>query len=178
MFVRARGQAAALARRNAALQRLAEQALAENRRLLNVLHDTGTETGLAPQPGIGELDTLAASVRATDVPVNLVIDGDPAALPAAVDASVYRIVQEALTNVLKHADPARADVTIVCAREAVTVEIIDNGTRQPGDQPSACGHGLAGMRELAAVFGGQFHAGPRPDGGFAVRARLPLGDLP
>jgi signal transduction histidine kinase len=229
-FVRARRQAAALAGRNAALQRLAEQAaaderariarelhdiishhlsvmvllaagarasgkatgaalenleniensgrqaLAENRRLLDVLRDTGEETGLAPQPGIGELDTLAGSVRATGVPVNLVIDGDPAALPAAVDVSAYRIVQEALTNVLKHAGPARADVTICCARESVTIEITDNGTTRPAHQPPAGGHGLAGMRERAAVFGGQFHAGPRPGGGFTVRARLPLGD--
>ena len=108
--------------------------------------------------------------------MNLVIDGDPAALPAAVDVSVYRIIQEALTNVLKHAGPARADVTIGCADEAVTIEITDNGTREPGNRVPAGGHGLAGMRERVAIFGGEFHAGPRPGGGFAVRARLPLGD--
>jgi signal transduction histidine kinase len=230
VFVHARRQAAALAGRNAALQRLAEQAaaderariarelhdivahhlsvmvllatgarasgkatgaalenleniessgrqaLAENRRLLDVLRDTGEEAGLAPQPGIGELDALAGSVRATGVPVNLVIDGDPAALTAAVDVSVYRIVQEALTNVLKHAGPARADVIIDCAAEAVTIEITDNGTRQPAPQSPAGGHGLAGMRERVAVFGGELAAGARPDGGFAVRARLPLVD--
>jgi signal transduction histidine kinase len=229
VLVRARRQSVALARRNVALQRQAEQAaaaerariarelhdivahhlsvivlqaaaarspgrpagpaldkiensgrqaLAETRRMLGVLHGTGEETAFAPQPGISELDTLAGTVRAAGLPVSLVIDGDPAAVPAAVDVSVYRIVQEALTNVLKHAGPARADVTIGCAEEAVTIEITDNGTRQPGDQPPIGGHGLAGMRERAAIFGGQFHAGPRPGGGFTVRARLPVGDLP
>ena len=108
--------------------------------------------------------------------MNLIIDGDHAALPAAVDVSVYRIVQEALTNALKHAGPARADVTIGCAAGTVTIEITDNGTGQPGNRTRAGGHGLAGMRERVAVFGGELSAGPRPGGGFAVRARLPLGD--
>jgi signal transduction histidine kinase len=229
VLVRARRQSVALARRNAALQRQAEQAaaaerariarelhdivahhlsvivlqaaaarrpgrlagpalekiehsgrqaLTETRRMLGVLHGTGEETGLAPQPGISELETLAGTVSASGVPVNLVIDGDPAAVPAAVDVSVYRIVQEALTNVLKHAGPARADVTIGCADEAVTIEITDNGTGELRDRTRAGGHGLAGMRERAAVFGGELAAGPRSGGGFAVRARLPLGDLP
>jgi signal transduction histidine kinase len=154
------------------------QALTETRRMLGVLHGNGEETGLAPQPGISELDALADTVRAAGLPVSLVIDGDPAAVPGAVDVSVYRIVQEALTNVLKHAGPARADVTIGCAAEAVTVEITDNGTGELRDRTLAGGHGLAGMRERAAVFGGQFHAGPRPGGGFTVRARLRLGDVP
>jgi signal transduction histidine kinase len=92
-----------------------------------------------------------------------------------VEVSVYRIVQEALTNVLKHAGPARADVTIGCTREAVTIEITDNGTGQPDHQAPAGGHGLAGMRERIAVFGGELAAGPRPGGGFTVRARLPAG---
>ena len=156
------------------IENSARQALAETRRLLGVLRDPDEETELAPQPGIGDLDALAASVRAAGVPVNLVIDCDRAALPAAMDVSVYRIVQEALTNVLKHAGPARADVAIGCADDTVTIEVTDNGTREPGDQ--AGGHGLAGMRERAAVFGGELAAGPRPGGGFAVRARLPLSD--
>jgi signal transduction histidine kinase len=153
------------------------QALAETRRLLGVLRDPDEEIALAPQPGIGELDALADSVRSAGVPVNLVVRGDRAELPAAVDVSVYRIVQEALTNVLKHAGPARADVTVGCAEEAVTIEITDNGAGEPGDPAPPGGHGLTGMRERAAIFGGELRAGPRPGGGFAVRARLPLGGL-
>jgi signal transduction histidine kinase len=156
------------------IENSARQALAETRRLLGVLRDPDEEAGLDPQPGVGDLGELAASVRAAGLPVHLVIDGDPAALPAAVDVSVYRIVQEALTNVLKHAGPARAEVTIGCAADTVTVEVTDNGIAEPGRKPPAGGHGLAGMRERAAVFGGELAAGPRPGGGFAVRARLPL----
>ena len=227
VLVRARGQAAALAARSAALQRQAEQAaaaertriarelhdivahhlsvivlqaagarasgkpagpplekiensarqaLSETRRLLGVLRDPQEENGLAPQPGIGDLDALAASVQAAGLPVNLVVSGDRTAAPTAVDVSVYRIVQEALTNVLKHAGPARAEVTVGCQPEAVTIEVTDNGAGHPQQPPGPAGHGLAGMRERAAVFGGELTAGPRPGGGFTVRARLPLGD--
>ena len=157
------------------IENSARQALEETSRLLNVLRDPDEEAGLAPQPGTGELDALAASVRAAGLPVNLVIDGDFAALPAMVDVSVYRIVQEALTNVLKHAGPARAEVTIGCEQDTVTIEVTDNGTGPPGNRSPGGGHGLAGMRERAAAFGGELAAGPRPGGGFAVRARLPLG---
>jgi signal transduction histidine kinase len=162
----------------AALEKIensARQALDETSRLLGVLRDPDEEAGLAPQPGTGELDTLAASVRAAGLPVNLHIDGNLAALPATVDVSVYRIVQEALTNVLKHAGPARAEVTIGNEQDAVTIEVTDNGTGQHGNGSPGGGHGLAGMRERAAVFGGELAAGPRPGGGFTVRARLPLG---
>ena len=158
------------------IENSARQALAETRRLLGVLRDPDEETGLAPQPGIGDLAALAAGVQAAGLPVDLVIDGDLAALPATVDVSVYRIVQEALTNVLKHAGPARAGVTIGCEQDAVTIEVTDDGAAQPGPGALADGHGLAGMRERAAVFGGELAAGPRPGGGYAVRVRLPLGD--
>jgi signal transduction histidine kinase len=152
------------------------QALSETRRLLGVLRETGPDTGLAPQPGIRELDALAASVRAAGVPVNLVISGNQTGLPAAVEVSVYRIVQEALTNVLKHAGEVQVDVAIGCAEEAVTIEVSDDGTEQPADPVPAGGHGLAGMHERVAIFGGELCAGPRRGGGFAVRARLPLAD--
>ena len=157
------------------IENSARQALGETRRLLGVVRDPAGETGLAPQPGVGDLDALAASVRAAGLPVNLVIDGDPAPLPATVDVSVYRIVQEALTNVLKHAGPARADVTIGCGQDAVTIEVTDDGTAESMPEALVGGHGLAGMRERAAVFGGELAAGPRPGGGYVVRARLPLG---
>jgi signal transduction histidine kinase len=150
------------------------QALVETRRLLGVLRDPREETALAPQPGIGQLDALTTSVRAAGLPVNLTISGDHAAVPAAVDVSVYRIVQEALTNILKHAGPACAGVTIGCADEAVTIEITDNGTTERSDPVPAGGHGIAGMRERVAIFGGELCAGPRPGGGFAVCARMPL----
>ena len=156
------------------IENSARQALDETRRLLGVLRDPDEEARLDPQPGIGDLGVLAVSVGAAGLPVHLVIDGDPAALPAAVDVSVYRIVQEALTKVLKHAGPARAEVAIGCAADIVTVEVTDNGVAEPGRKALAGGHGLAGMRERAAVFGGELAAGPRPGGGFAVRARLPL----
>ncbi len=160
------------------IENSARQALGETRRLLGVVRDPDEDAGLGPQPGIGDLGELAASVRAAGLPVHLVIDGDPAALPAAVDVSVYRIVQESLTNVLKHAGPARAEVAIGCAADIVTVEVTDNGIAEPGRKAVGGGHGLAGMRERAAVFGGELDARPRPGGGFAVRARLPLCDGP
>jgi signal transduction histidine kinase len=163
----------------AKIENSARQALEETSRLLNVLRDPDEEARLAPQPGTGELGALAASVRAAGLPVNLVIDGDLAALPAVAGVSVYRIVQEALTNVLKHAGPARAEVTIGCKQDSVTIEVTDDGTGQPGNGPARVGHGLAGMRERAAVFGGELAASSRPSGGFTVRARLPLtGHLP
>jgi len=154
----------------------ARQALSETRRLLGVLRDPDDEAGLAPQPGIGDLDALAAGVQAAGLPVHLVIEGNLAALPATVDVSVYRIVQEALTNVLKHAGPAQADVTIGFGQDAVTIEVTDDGTAGPGQRAQVGGHGLAGMRERAAAFGGELAAGPRVGGGYAVRARLPLSD--
>jgi signal transduction histidine kinase len=164
---------------DAALEKIelsGRQALTETRRLLGVLRNPVDEFQLTPQPGIGELDELAASVRASGVPVNLAVSGDRDALPAAVDVSVYRIVQEALTNVLKHAGPARADVTVACAPDAVTIGVTDNGAGEPDAPAPAGGHGLTGMRERTAVFGGELAAGPRPGGGFAVQARLPFGD--
>jgi signal transduction histidine kinase len=171
---RASGQAP-----EAALEKIetsGRQALAETRRLLGVLRDCGEEAGFAPQPGIDDLNALAASVRDAGLPVNLTISGDAAAVPAAVDVSVYRIVQEALTNVLKHAGRARADVTIGYADSGVTIEVTDDGTREIDGQALLGGHGLAGMRERAAIFGGELRAGPRGGGGFAVHARLPADD--
>ena len=126
---------------------------------------------------MAELAALAEGVRAAGLPVVLVIDGDPARLPAAADISAYRIVQEALTNALKHAGPATAQVSVRCGADEVLIEVTDDGAgRQPAGP--AGGHGLAGMRERVSLFGGELAAGPQPDGGFAVRARLPLGEQP
>jgi signal transduction histidine kinase len=109
--------------------------------------------------------------------VRLQVEGRPAPLPAGVDLSAYRIVQEALTNVVKHAGPARAQVAIRYRDQEVTVEVIDDGrgvAAPTGDGRARVGHGLIGMHERVAVFGGDLEAGPRPDGGFRVAARLPL----
>ena len=162
----------------AKIERSGREALTEMRRLLGVLREPAEGAGLAPQPGMAELAALAEGVRAAGLPVRLAIDGGTAALPAAVDVSAYRIVQEALTNVLKHAGPASADVTVGCVDGAVVIEVTDDGVGGAAADPSAGGHGLVGMRERAAMFGGELLAGPQPGGGFAVRARLPLGNGP
>jgi signal transduction histidine kinase len=152
------------------------RALTETRRLFGVLRDPGEAAGRAPQPGIGELPALAGTLRTAGLPVALRIDGDHGTLPPAVTVSAYRIVQEALTNVLKHAGPASAQVTIGCAADAVTIEVTDDGPGTASAPVTGGGHGLAGMRERVALFGGEVAAGPRPGGGFAVRARLPAGE--
>jgi len=160
----------------AEIEQSGRQALTETRRLFGVLRDADAETGRAPQPGIGELPALVGRLRATGLEVSLSIDGDHAALPPGVNVSAYRIVQEALTNVLKHAGPARAEVTVGCADSAVTIEVTDDGPGNPAPSALTGGQGLAGMRERVAVFGGDLRAGPRPGGGFTVCARLPAGE--
>jgi signal transduction histidine kinase len=154
------------------------QALTETRRLLGVLREPDGETGRAPQPGISELPALADRLRAAGLEVSLSIDGDHTALSPGVNVSAYRIVQEALTNALKHAGPARAEVTVSCAEGAVTIEVTDDGPGNPAPPALTGGQGLAGMRARVAVFGGDLRAGPRPGGGFTVCARLPAGEPP
>jgi signal transduction histidine kinase len=157
------------------------QALTEMRRLLGILREPDEEPALTPQPGLGELPALAESVRAAGLPVHMVVDGSGAALPSAVDVSAYRIVQEALTNVLKHAGSAHAEVSIGYVDDSVTIQVTDDGpgleAADPGWAEGAPGgRGLTGMRERVALFGGELRAGPGPDGGFTVWARLPVGD--
>jgi signal transduction histidine kinase len=154
------------------------QALTETRRLFGVLREPGEETGRAPQPGISELPALAGRLRAAGLEISLSIDGDHTALPPAVNLSAYRIVQEALTNVLKHAGPARAEVTVDCTDIAVTIEVTDDGPGNPAPPAPGGGQGLAGMRERVAVFGGNLRAAPRPGGGFTVCAWLPVREPP
>ncbi len=160
------------------IERSGRQALVEMRRLLGVLRqpdEPAARPELSPQPGVAELAALVEGVRAAGLPVVLVIDGDPGRLPAAVDISAYRIVQEALTNVLKHAGQASAQVSVRCGADEVLIEVTDDGAGPQAAGP-ARGHGLAGMRERVALFGGELVVGPRPDGGFGVRTRLPLGE--
>ena len=158
----------------AAIETAGRQGLAEMRRLLGLL--TGASDGtVAPQPSLEGLDDLAARVRAAGVPVEVTVDGDLAALPAGVHLAAYRIVQEALTNVLKHAGPATAQVVVRAGCGVLDVEVCDDGrgTAAPG-----LGHGLVGMRERAALYGGSVETGERPGGGYRVHARLAVDGTP
>jgi signal transduction histidine kinase len=152
------------------------EALAELRRLLSVVQAPGDEGGgLAPPPGLTRLPELVERVRATGLDVSLTVTGDERELPAGVDFSAYRIVQEALTNTLKHGHAATARVELRFGEDMLDVQIVDDGTgTAEADASTRRGHGLIGMRERAAVFGGELEAGPRSQGGFAVRASIPL----
>jgi signal transduction histidine kinase len=156
-----------------AVQETGRQALVEMKRLVGMLRERDDELGLAPQPGVDALDELVANVREAGLAVELDIEGAPRRLPPGVDISAYRIVQEALTNALKHARAARATVRLRYGADDVAIEVFDDGVGANGNGGGG-GHGLVGMRERVAVFGGEFDAGPRDEGGFAVRARLPV----
>jgi signal transduction histidine kinase len=148
------------------------EALAEMRRLLGMLRRDDEEIALAPQPSVRYLDALAAQVREAGLPVDLSVEGEPTELPPGVDLSAYRIVQEALTNALKHAGPATARVVVRYRENNLELDIADTGAGASASDGE--GHGLAGMRERVWLYGGKIEAGPRDGGGFAVRARLPL----
>jgi signal transduction histidine kinase len=161
-----------------AIEATSRATLTELRRLLGVLRQEGEPQGsLAPVPGLADLDALLAEVAKAGLGVRLRVEGTPSPLPAGVDLSAYRIVQEALTNVVKHAGPARAQVTIRYGDQDVTVEVTDDGrgvVAPTSDGRVGTGHGLIGMRERVAAFGGDLETGPRPGGGFRVAARLPF----
>jgi signal transduction histidine kinase len=128
-------------------------------------------------PGLADLDVLLAEVTKAGLAVKLQVNGTRPPLPARVDLSAYRIVQEALTNVVKHAGPACAQVVVGYGDQDVTVEVIDDGRgamAPVGDGRMGTGHGLIGMRERVQAFGGDLEVGPRSGGGFRVAARLPL----
>jgi len=148
------------------------QALAEMRRLLGILRHDGSEPALAPQPGIADLGGLVEQARSAGLPVELSVQGHCERLAPGVDLAAYRIVQEALTNARKHAIPGRAQVTVRYAREALELEITNEGRARASD--GSTGHGLVGMHERVALYGGDLAVGPQPGGGYAVRARLPL----
>jgi signal transduction histidine kinase len=142
------------------------------RTLLGVLRTNEDGLALSPQPGLADLQQLVANVREAGLPVELCIEGTPSPLPPPLDLSAFRIVQEALTNALKHAGRAQAEVTIRYQAETVELEVRDDGSG--GSNGGGTGHGLIGMRERVAMFGGHLEAGSRNGGGFTVRARLPL----
>ncbi len=149
-------------------------ALEELREILGVLRADASQDGLAPIHGLAEIPGVVAEMRAAGMDVVLSNDKVPAGLPTGVDLAAYRIVQEALTNVVKHAGPAaKAEVRISSGQQMLEIEVTDRGagvSTLPG-----AGQGLVGMRERAALLGGTFEAGPRPGGGFRVRARIPVG---
>jgi signal transduction histidine kinase len=148
-------------------------ALTELRRLLGVLAERPDELVLAPQPGLGQLDALVDRVGSAGVPVALRVVGSPRPLPPGLDLAAYRILQEALTNVLKHAAGARTEVVVEYGESDLRLAVVDEGVSRSAG-PAVAGRGLLGMHERAAVYGGDVEAASRPEGGFAVRARLPL----
>lgn len=168
----------------AAVESTSRSALEDLRRVLEVLRrDEAGEPSLLPSPGLGDIERLLAQCRATGLAVNYRFRGRVIPVSPSLDLSVYRIVQEALTNVTKHAGTVEATVDITFEDEAVVVRVTDAGalhrngrvpTPDQGDGTKAH-HGIIGMRERAAMFGGSLTAGPRPDGGFEVLARLPFG---
>jgi signal transduction histidine kinase len=158
----------------ASIEQAGRQALAEARRLLGMLRRDGEREELEPQPGLAQIDVLVEQVQRAGLAVTLAVDGEPVALPAGLDLCVYRVVQEGLTNALKHAGPARAEVRLRYEPRGLDVEVSDDGSGAPPNGDGA-GHGLIGMRERVALYGGTLHAGPRAGGGFEIRAHLPLG---
>jgi signal transduction histidine kinase len=168
-----------------AVEEAGRQALDELRHLLGVLRPETDLDGLGPQPGLADLPRLVEQTRGAGLEVSLATDGVPAELPARVDLFAYRIVQEALTNVLKHAGPgAHTEVRLGTDRNGIVIEVLDDGrgaTVLPGPggaQEDAPGHGIVGMRERARLLGGTLEARPRPSGGFRVVASLPTGGEP
>jgi signal transduction histidine kinase len=155
-----------------AAEQTGRQALADMRRMLGILR-TPDDNGLAPQPSLAHVDTLVEQARRAGLAVELRIEGGRTALAPGVDLAAYRIVQEALTNAVKHAGPARAEVVLRYAGDRLEIEVSDDG-RGPAPANGDPGHGLVGMRERVALYGGALTAGPRESGGFAVSARLPL----
>jgi signal transduction histidine kinase len=158
------------------VEQIGRSALTEMRRLLGMLRGDASEP-LTPQPGLADLSTLVSQLREAGLHVELQVDGERRELPVGIELSAYRIVQEALTNALKHAGDARATVHVRYGADSLELEVADDGAR-PGavrtGGRNARGHGLVGMRERVALYGGRFDAGHNPAGGFVVRAKLPV----
>jgi signal transduction histidine kinase len=161
----------------ARIETVGRESLAELRRMLGVLRDTGDgEASLSPQPGIADVAAAVAQSSASGVATEMIIDGDQRAVAPGIELAVYRIVQEALTNVRKHAGPtASATVRVSYEAHALVVDVTDNGRGAATSlSGSGSGQGLIGMRERVEIYGGEFIAGPRPGGGYAVHAVLPI----
>jgi signal transduction histidine kinase len=149
-------------------------ALADMRRVLGVLrtHDGSDEH--APQPGLAAVKDLLERVRAAGLQVTMTTEGDPRSIPSGLDLTAYRIIQEALTNTLRHAHASEAQVSIKYSSQLVALEVADNGVGPGGNSARTVGHGLDGMGERVALFGGKLTTGPNPGRGYRVRAELPV----
>ena len=158
----------------ATIEDTARSALGEMRRSLGVLRSEGEQAARAPQPGVGDIEGLLANARSSGLGVDFTVEGTARPLPQGVDLSAYRIVQEALTNTIKHAGRVRSRVTLRYGDDELVVEVKDDGPGPAADAREGAGHGLVGMRERVAALAGELHAGAGPDGGFLVRASLPL----
>ncbi|WP_406210398.1 histidine kinase [Kitasatospora sp. NBC_01560] len=165
-------------RATAAMLQISEtgrQALADMRRSLGILRTDEPDAQRHPLPGIAQLDSLAGQMRAAGLPTRLDVHGDHAHVPATAQLTVYRLVQEALTNTLKHTPPGTdAKVRIRCSADSVVVDVTDSGPCPPPPTGPPSGHGIPGMRERSAAYGGTLQAGPLPGGGWGVRTRLLL----
>jgi signal transduction histidine kinase len=155
------------------VERAGRTALAEMRRLLAAIRPDGDEAELVPQPGLDGLDSLLEQIGRAGLPVELHVDGQPFPLPRGVELSAYRIVQEGLTNALKHARATDAGVTVRYSPDELEIEIRDNG--QGSATNDGLGHGLVGVRERVKIYGGEMTAGTATGGGFVLSTRLPLG---
>jgi signal transduction histidine kinase len=154
------------------VEQAGRRALAEMRRLLGAMRRDGDDLELAPHPGVERLDSLVEDVSRAGLPVRLHVDGNPFPLPRGVDLSAYRIVQEGLTNALKHAHASQAEVTFHYAPDELQIEVRDDGEGRA--TTDGLGHGLVGIRERVKIYGGEMTAGSAPEGGFVLGARLPL----
>ena len=150
------------------------QALDELQRVLGILRTDPDGESLTPQPSLRHLDSLLEQIRLGGLPVVATIEGDVRPLPPGIELATYRIVQEALTNSLKHGGNAKAELTIRYREHDLLVEIRDDGQGPSPTAANGSGHGLVGMRERAGLYGGTLTAGPLPKGGYSVRAALPL----
>ncbi|HMI35055.1 MAG TPA: sensor histidine kinase, partial [Propionibacteriaceae bacterium] len=156
------------------VERAGRTALAEMRRLLAAMRSDGDEAELIPQPGLDGLDSLLGEIGRAGLPVELHVDGKPFSLPRGVDLSAYRIVQEGLTNALKHAHASDVDVTVRYRPDELEIEVRDNGGGS--SQSDGLGHGLVGVRERVKIYGGEMTASTAPEGGFVLSTRLPVLD--
>jgi signal transduction histidine kinase len=157
-----------------AIKAASKEGLRELRAILNVLRQADDADPTQPTPGTAQLETLVAGARRAGLETTLSVTGTPAPLPAAVDLAAYRIVQESLTNAIRHAGPAQASVWLSYGDDELRIDVADTGRGKPAGVSEGAGHGLVGMRERAAAVGGSVQTGPSPGGGFRVAARLPL----